>query len=77
MSDVGAELRRETLISNADPVDFLSLLKPRVRAFYSIRSREKILPQSLDLASPDCRDHIVSPESPEKWGLGNLEALWQ
>lgn len=30
MSDVGAELRRETLISNADPVDFLSLLKPRV-----------------------------------------------
>ena len=53
-----------------------SLLKPRVRAFYSIRSREKILPQSLDLASPDCRDNIVSPESPEKWGLGNLEALW-
>lgn len=53
-----------------------SLLKPIVSAFYSIRSREKILPQTLDLAAPDCRDSIVSPESPEQWGLGNLEALW-
>ena len=53
-----------------------SLLKPTVRAFYSIRSREKILPQTIDLAAGDCRDSIVSPESPEQWGLGNLEALW-
>lgn len=53
-----------------------SLLRPIVSAFYSIRSREKILPQTLDLAAPDCRDSIVSPESPEQWGLGNLEALW-
>ncbi|WP_150287875.1 heme o synthase [Rhabdaerophilum calidifontis] len=30
MSDLGADLRRETLISNADPADFLALLKPRV-----------------------------------------------
>lgn len=53
-----------------------SLLKPTVSAFYSIRSREKILPQTIDLAAADCRDSIVSPESPEQWGLGNLEALW-
>lgn len=53
-----------------------SLLKPIVRAFYSIRSREKVHPQTLDLAAPDCRDSIVSAESPEQWGLGNLEALW-
>ena len=53
-----------------------SLLKPTVRAFYSIRSREKVLPQTIDLAAPDCRDSIVSPESPEQWGLGSLEALW-
>ncbi len=30
MSELGAELRRESLISNADPEDFLALLKPRV-----------------------------------------------
>lgn len=53
-----------------------SLLKPTVRAFYSIRSRERILPQTIDLAAPDCRDSIVSPENPEQWGLGSLEALW-
>ena len=30
MSELGAELRRESLISNADPEDFIALLKPRV-----------------------------------------------
>jgi heme o synthase len=30
VSDVGAELRRGSLISNADPEDFIALLKPRV-----------------------------------------------
>ena len=53
-----------------------SLLKPKVRAFYSTRSREKILPQLMDLAAPDCRESIVSPENPEQWGLTNIESLW-
>ncbi|CAN1489744.1 CyoE Polyprenyltransferase (cytochrome oxidase assembly factor) [Rhabdaerophilaceae bacterium] len=30
MSDAGLNIRRETLISNADPGDFLTLMKPRV-----------------------------------------------
>jgi len=30
VSELGAELRRESLISNADPEDFIALLKPRV-----------------------------------------------
>lgn len=30
MSDIGADIRRESLISNADPGDFIALLKPRV-----------------------------------------------
>jgi heme o synthase len=30
LSELGADLRRESLISNADPEDFISLLKPRV-----------------------------------------------
>lgn len=53
-----------------------SLLKPRVRVFYSLRSREKILVRTLDLADPGCTDSIVGPENPEQWGLTNLEALW-
>jgi hypothetical protein len=53
-----------------------SLLKPRVRVFYSLRSREKILVRTLDLAEPGCSDSIVGPENPEQWGFANLEALW-
>ncbi|HUN12938.1 MAG TPA: UbiA family prenyltransferase, partial [Rhabdaerophilum sp.] len=30
MSELGADSRRESLISNADPEDFIALLKPRV-----------------------------------------------
>ncbi|MGL5447865.1 MAG: heme o synthase, partial [Rhabdaerophilum sp.] len=30
MSEAGADIQRETLISNADPGDFLALMKPRV-----------------------------------------------
>jgi heme o synthase len=30
LSDLGADIRRESLISNADPQDFIALLKPRV-----------------------------------------------
>jgi len=30
LSELGAEFRRESLISNADPEDFIALLKPRV-----------------------------------------------
>lgn len=53
-----------------------SLLKPQVRVFYSLRSREKILVRTLDLAEPGCTDSIVGPENPEQWGFTNLEALW-
>jgi putative nucleotidyltransferase with HDIG domain len=52
------------------------LLKPRVRVFYSIRSREKIMMHTLDLADPACTETIVGPENPVTWGFTNLEALW-
>ncbi|WP_275672344.1 HD-GYP domain-containing protein [Thermomonas alba] len=53
-----------------------SLLKPKVRVFYSLRRKEKVLVHTLDLADPACQDSIVGPENPEKWGFTNLEALW-
>lgn len=53
-----------------------SLLKPRVRVFYSLRLREKIMLRTLDLADPACTDSIAGPENPEQWGFTNLEALW-
>lgn len=53
-----------------------SLLKPKVRVFYSLRTKEKILVQTIDLAAPGCNDSIIGPEDPEAWDLSNLEALW-
>jgi hypothetical protein len=53
-----------------------SLLKPKVRIFFSLRSNEPIPMQTIDLAAPACRNHIVAPEDPEKWGFRNLDDLW-
>ncbi|MDE3010721.1 MAG: HD-GYP domain-containing protein [Pseudomonadota bacterium] len=51
-----------------------SLLTPEVKVFYSIRSASRIVPETVDLARS--RDRILSAESPEGWGLSNIEYLW-
>jgi len=56
-----------------------SLLKPKVRAFFSVRSKKTIPEQTIDLASPGCTDSIVGLEEPSRWGFKkfrNLDDLW-
>ena len=53
-----------------------SLLKPTVRAFFSVRSKEPIPLQTIDLAAPGCKDSITGPEDPETWGFKSLDDLW-
>jgi hypothetical protein len=53
-----------------------SLVKPRVKVFYSTTTGMPVHRYVLDLASPDCSDRIVSRELPEKWGFENLTDLW-
>lgn len=53
-----------------------SLLTPKVRIFFSIRSNEPVTLQTIDLAAPGCRDTIAGPEDPEKWGFRSLDHLW-
>lgn len=53
-----------------------SFLKPTVQAFFSTKANAQILLHLIDLTDPDCQDHIVSVESPAKWGFKNLERLW-
>jgi HD-GYP domain-containing protein (c-di-GMP phosphodiesterase class II) len=55
----------------------LSLLKPDVKAFYSIKSGLRIAPEIICLSSAVARDEIVSHEDPVKWGLSNLDELWR
>lgn len=55
----------------------LSLLKPDVKAFYSIKSGIRIAPEIICLSSALARDEIVSHEDPVKWGLSHLDELWR
>lgn len=51
-----------------------SLLSPKVKVFYSIRSGERMLPQMLDLAKAE--DKIISKEDPKDWGFDDIDELW-
>lgn len=51
-----------------------SLLHPIVRVFYSIRAKQPIPPERVDLSKSV--DQIVSRESTSAWGFKNLDQLW-
>ncbi|MES2819579.1 MAG: HD-GYP domain-containing protein [Pseudomonadota bacterium] len=53
-----------------------SLLTPRVRVFFSAKSRAPIPQEVLDLAKLVGRERIVGRESASVWGFRNLEELW-
>jgi HD-GYP domain-containing protein (c-di-GMP phosphodiesterase class II) len=55
----------------------VSLLKPDVKAFYSIKSGVRIAPEIICLSSALNRDEIVTHEDPSTWGLSNLDDLWR
>ncbi len=53
-----------------------ALSSPRVRVFFSVRTRSQILQHDLDLADPGCGERITGLESPRQWGFRELEKLW-
>ena len=53
-----------------------SLLTPKVKVFFSIKSNARIFPEILDLSLPHCRDKIVSHEDPVKWDIPDILELW-
>ena len=54
-----------------------SLVKPKVKVFFSLRSKAPIQIQVIDLALPSCKDTIEGPEDPSKWHFKHLDQLWQ
>lgn len=53
-----------------------SLIKPKVRIFYSARTRSYLRPELVDLALPAVNDAIVAREIPATWGLNDVDRYW-
>ena len=53
-----------------------SLVAPKVRIFFSAKSKMPIPVQVLDLADPATDDKIVGRESPQEWGFNHIDELW-
>ena len=53
-----------------------SLLTPVVKAFYSLKSGERLLPRRIDLRALNGADSIVAVEDPATWKFAGLDALW-
>jgi len=54
-----------------------SLLKPKVKSFFSITAKAAIEVKIIDLAAPNCAVTIEGPENSDKWGFKELERFWQ
>ncbi len=56
--------------------DNASLLKPKVKVFFSSKSKVPVPQEVIDLAKSS-HEQIVSRERAEDWGFKNIEQLWQ
>ncbi|GAB2844990.1 cyclic di-GMP phosphodiesterase [Pseudoduganella ginsengisoli] len=53
-----------------------SLIKPKVRVFYSARARSYVRPELVDLASAAVTDSIVAREDAAAWDLKDIDRYW-
>ncbi|MCK9236502.1 MAG: HD-GYP domain-containing protein [Thiopseudomonas sp.] len=53
-----------------------SLLKPKVKVFFSSKSKVPVEQEVIDLASSRCNEEIVARERVEDWGFKNFDQLW-
>lgn len=53
-----------------------SLLSPRVKVFYSAKTKMPIIQETLDLSKLAGKEKIIGRESPDDWGFKNLDMLW-
>ena len=53
-----------------------SLLTPKIKIFFSIKSNSRVAPEIMDLSKPACKDKIASHEDPVKWDIRDIHELW-
>jgi hypothetical protein len=56
--------------------DETSLLSPRVKVFFSAKTKMPIIQETLELAKLVGKEKIIGRESPDDWGFKNLDMLW-
>lgn len=54
-----------------------SILKPRIKVFFSTKPKGAITIYELDLSAARCDESIVSVENPLEWGFKNFDELWR
>ncbi len=54
-----------------------SLLKPKVKVFFSSKSKVPIEQSVIDLANAHCQETICAREQARDWGFQNLDELWR
>ncbi|MBS0448553.1 MAG: phosphodiesterase, partial [Proteobacteria bacterium] len=53
-----------------------SLVRPKVKVFFSTRSQMPIPVEVVDTSLPNCNDRIVGRESNSRWKFTHLDQLW-
>lgn len=53
-----------------------SLLKPKVKVFFSSKSQAYIQPEIIDLGRPGVHEKIAGREDPKKWGIQDVDRYW-
>jgi putative nucleotidyltransferase with HDIG domain len=53
-----------------------SLLLPKVKVFFSAKTKMPIIQEVLDLSKLQGKEKIIGRESPDEWGFRNLDLLW-
>lgn len=55
----------------------VSLLAPRIKVFYAIRTQQRLTPYIVDLSALTCDERIATHENPDDWPFDDLESLWR
>lgn len=53
-----------------------SLLMPRVKVFFSTKTKTHIAIETLDLSEPRAQDSIVGHDDPAAWGINDISKIW-
>jgi putative nucleotidyltransferase with HDIG domain len=55
--------------------DEKNMLTPFIRIVFDAKTGHRLIPKSMNLAAPNCQNHIVGYEIPSKWGINPMQFI--